>query len=89
MVIGYAHWVNHEKGFEAEVRTLGVVPEFRGRGIGQKLLSACLAQAFELGCRSCRLTVATTNASALNIYRRAKFEVTEKTSSFRKDFLPL
>ena len=55
------------------IHDLGVVPSFRGRGIGRALLAAVEAKARELGCCKVTLEVLSDNVRARAIYERAGF----------------
>lgn len=55
------------------IHDLAVAPEFRGRGIGQKLLHRVEEQANLLGCCKITLEVLTGNKPALNTYRQFGF----------------
>jgi RimJ/RimL family protein N-acetyltransferase len=48
---------------------------WRGTGVADALLEACVAYARELGLRLVRLGVVTTNASAIRLYQRCGFRV--------------
>jgi ribosomal protein S18 acetylase RimI-like enzyme len=50
-------------------------PDWRGCGIGDALLGACIAHARALGLRQLRLGVATTNTRATRLYLRHGFRV--------------
>ncbi|HET9692963.1 MAG TPA: GNAT family N-acetyltransferase [Steroidobacteraceae bacterium] len=52
---------------------MGVVREYRGRGIGTHLLAATLAQADAHGWRRAELVVRADNATAIALYRRFGF----------------
>lgn len=58
---------------EAELLTIAVVPEARGRGLGRKLVSRFLYQARLLGAEAAFLEVAEDNAPARTLYTRAGF----------------
>ncbi len=58
---------------EAEVLTLAVAPEVRRQGVATALLRAAKAHAAAHGAKSVFLEVATGNAGALALYRRAGF----------------
>lgn len=58
---------------EAELLTLAVAPEARGRGLGARLVGRFLYQARLRGAERAFLEVATDNAPALALYRRAGF----------------
>jgi putative acetyltransferase len=57
-----------------EMKRLYVRPEFRGRGVGQQLVSAIITAARELGYKSMRLdTVPGVMDSAIKMYRQTGF----------------
>ncbi|MGH3517359.1 MAG: ribosomal protein S18-alanine N-acetyltransferase [Haloechinothrix sp.] len=58
--------------FEAEVHTIGVVPEAQGNGIGSALLTALLERADEVDA-PVFLEVRTDNEQAISLYARAGF----------------
>jgi tRNA threonylcarbamoyladenosine biosynthesis protein TsaB len=53
---------------EAEILTLAVAPDARGRGLGRTLVRAAAAQALALGARTLFLEVGTGNQGALALY---------------------
>ena len=55
-------------GGEAEILTLAVMPERRGRGLGRALLEAAIMRAGELGARTVFLEVGADNPQALALY---------------------
>ncbi len=50
-------------------------PDWRGTGVADALLAACLVYAGELGLRMVRLSVVTTNTGAIRLYQRCGFSV--------------
>jgi [ribosomal protein S18]-alanine N-acetyltransferase len=60
-------------GEEAEILSLGVLPETRKRGVGRELLSAALGLAAIGGCRVVFLEVAEGNQAARQLYSRSGF----------------
>lgn len=52
---------------------MGVVPEFRGRGVGTRMLAATLAGADARGLRRAELVVRADNHAAIALYRRFGF----------------
>ena len=58
---------------EAEILTIAVLPELRGRGMGRRLLDAAMAEARRRGAREMFLEVATGNTPAKALYARAGF----------------
>jgi len=55
----------------AWIATIGVLPEYRGRGIGRTLLEACEAQIHE---QSVRLCVRATNQTAIQLYLTSGYQ---------------
>ncbi|MFC4351946.1 GNAT family N-acetyltransferase [Fodinicurvata halophila] len=67
---------------EAEVITLGVLPQSRRMGLGLTLLADVCAQARALGARQLFLEVAEDNHSALALYRSGEFVVTARRPAY-------
>lgn len=59
---------------EAEILTLGVLPPFRRRGLGQALVAAISERAAEISCRRIFLEVAEDNPAARNLYERLGYK---------------
>ena len=57
----------------AQILTIGVVPEARRQGLGQRLLDALLAEAGRRGAAAVFLEVRVDNEAALELYRRNGF----------------
>lgn len=54
---------------------MGLLPEFRGRGLGLKLIEATLAAAKHFGLLRVELSVHANNLPAIALYRRVGFEL--------------
>ncbi|WP_193366689.1 GNAT family N-acetyltransferase [Pelagibius marinus] len=67
---------------EAELLTLGVLPERRRAGLGDRLLQAGLAEAGRRGARRMTLEVAADNAGAQALYRGAGFAVAGRRRNY-------
>jgi ribosomal protein S18 acetylase RimI-like enzyme len=52
---------------------MGVLKDFRGRGIGRRLIEETIAQATQLGFEKLELTVHASNERAIALYRRVGF----------------
>lgn len=65
-------------GFDAFIDEFYIRPEYRGKGIGTKVLELAKAEAKKIGIRALHLEVARTNVTAQNIYSRANFKAREK-----------
>lgn len=71
-VVGYGGmWVIAP---EAHITTLAVAPEHRRRGIGERLLSALLEAAEDMGAARVTLEVRESNAAARALYHKYGFE---------------
>jgi ribosomal protein S18 acetylase RimI-like enzyme len=57
----------------ATVRMLGVVPEARGRGVGEALMRECIDRARQSGRKRVRLDTRTSMTSAQRLYERLGF----------------
>lgn len=78
--------VSGDRGF---VETLGVVPAWRGRGIGLALLRSSFAEYARRGIQTVALDVDAQNATgAVALYERAGMHVTREYDTFAKRFLP-
>jgi len=58
---------------EAEIYTICVHPDARGKGLGSALLAEALDIAGKKGAKAMFLEVDTTNTAALNLYKKAGF----------------
>ena len=65
---GWAHALRHRGSLG-----MGLLPAFRGRGIGKELLSACLQKARANGITRVELEARADNAQALRLYERMGF----------------
>jgi ribosomal protein S18 acetylase RimI-like enzyme len=54
---------------------VGLLPEFRGKGIGRKLMQRTIDAAFEFGITRIELTVREGNVNAIALYKSLDFEV--------------
>ena len=52
---------------------MGVLPEYRGRGLGTRLLSACIAKATAKGLTRIELETRIDNTAAIGLYRKSGF----------------
>jgi len=66
-------WTLEHAGKSAWLEELYVMPEWRNRGVGRRLLSAVIQQARARGCAAIDLEVDQSHAQAENLYRRAGF----------------
>ena len=66
----------------AWIATIGVLPEYRGRGIGAALLRACEAQ---LDVPVIRLVVRQSNLTAIRLYERFGYAMLGKWRRYYKD----
>ncbi len=57
-----------------DIQTIGVLPEFEGRGIARAMLVELIEEARQRGARDVMLEVSSTNPRAQELYRRFGFE---------------
>jgi len=71
-IIGYAGmWLVLD---EAHVTNVGVLPEYRGKGIGEILMCTLMSTAKEIGATKMTLEVRKSNYVAQNLYSKLGFE---------------
>lgn len=63
---------------------MGIVKEYRGQGVGKRLILACLDHAKEFGLEKVELSVYTTNTSAIALYRSVGFVEEGLIKKYRK-----
>ncbi len=64
------------------VAIIGIIPEFRGKGIGRALLSACEA---ELPTQRVQLSVRASNEEAIRMYKFAGYYTIDQWKSYYND----
>ncbi|RWK06020.1 GNAT family protein [Mesorhizobium sp.] len=74
-VVGWCDISRHDRQIHAHRGTLGmgIVPDYRGRGLGLRLISAALAEARKLGFVRIELSVHSDNARAVSLYEKVGF----------------
>jgi ribosomal protein S18 acetylase RimI-like enzyme len=74
-VVGWCDVVPHPRPINAHVGVLGMalLPEFRRRGIGGRLIRQALDAARDFGLRRVELTVRESNTVAIELYRKIGF----------------
>lgn len=63
---------------------MGLLPEFRGQGLGSKLLSSVLDHAKKFGLEKVELNVYTSNTPAVALYKKFGFEQEGLIKKYRK-----
>ncbi len=82
-VVGYAgFWYIVD---EAHISTIAVHPDWRGRGVGERVLAGLLERALDLGATAATLEVRLTNTPAQNLYRKYAFEVVGRRKRYYRD----
>jgi ribosomal protein S18 acetylase RimI-like enzyme len=74
MCAGYALVLFRESAGVARLYSIGVAPQFAGRGIGATLLAAAENAALERNCRALRLEVHEENPKAIAVYRGSGYD---------------
>ncbi|MED3562030.1 ribosomal-protein-alanine N-acetyltransferase [Bacillus sp. MUM 116] len=71
-IIGYCGaWIVID---EAHVTNIAILPEYRGKKLGEALLQKMMAEAREMGAKSMTLEVRVTNQIAQSLYRKFGFQ---------------
>jgi ribosomal-protein-alanine N-acetyltransferase len=70
---------------EAHITTLGVHPEYRGRGIGERLFAEILAEAIRRGVQHASLEVRESNESARRLYEKYGFAPVARRRGYYSD----
>lgn len=70
---------------EAHVATIATHPDFRGSGIGRRLLAHGLLAAYRRGARQAYLEVRRSNLAAQMLYDKFKFQVVGERPRYYKD----
>jgi ribosomal protein S18 acetylase RimI-like enzyme len=79
-IAGLIRVVQH--GDRGELRILGRVPAYRGRGLGARIVAEGLRELREGGAGDVDLSVEAVNERALGLYRRFGFEIVSQTPVF-------
>lgn len=59
------------------IQNIGVIPSWRGKGLGKELIRRCLSGYRDNGCRHVSLEVTTHNLAAIRLYESVGFQVIE------------
>lgn len=70
---------------EAHIATIAIHPDYRGKGIGQKLLTETLRQAIQRGVVQATLEVRENNVLAQQLYIKFGFKIVGRRSHYYKD----
>lgn len=81
-LIGIDDWAGERTAFDAGT---GIVPEFRGRGLAQRMFEHALPALRRHGVTRFLLEVLQVNEAAIRAYRKAGFEITRELSCFELD----
>lgn len=82
-IVGYAgSWLVVD---EVHITTLGVHPDFRRQGIGERLLSTILTEARERGITRASLEVRESNAAAISLYEKHGFHPVARRRGYYRD----
>jgi len=75
-VIGWADIIPREKGAVRHIGELGmgVVPDWRGKGVGKELLSRVIEHSWKIGLTRIELEVFASNKAAISLYEHFGFE---------------
>ena len=82
LIVGYAGVFVPSAGIEADILTVGVVPENRGQGIARQLMAMIAQWADQQKASAMMLEVKTDNAAAIGLYESLGYE----KLNVRKDY---
>lgn len=68
-----------------DIQTIGVLPEFEGRGIARAMLDDLIAEAIRRGAQNIMLEVSSTNPRAQRLYQRYGFEHIHTRRKYYRD----
>jgi ribosomal protein S18 acetylase RimI-like enzyme len=76
-VVGWCDIIPHARAVYAHCGTMGmgILPQYRGQGLGRKLMEATIAAAFAFGMTRIELIVRRDNANAITLYESLGFEI--------------
>ena len=63
------------RGFEGHILSIAVHPDYRGLGVGEKVLRENIKRLKELGAKKVVLEVRVSNTVAIRLYKKVGFEV--------------
>lgn len=69
-------------GLDSDVMTMGILPDFRGRGLGRALMDALLELARQRGSERVFLEVRASNTPAITLYEQSGFERVGVTKAY-------
>jgi mycothiol synthase len=81
-------WLRRPSPDHREIEPLGIVPEFRGSGLGRALLLAGLSRAAAEGARTAEITAWQINTPALRLYRSVGFRPAGRSFILARDLSP-
>ena len=84
-VVGAAVVLFRSRSAMARLYSIAVAPPMNGHGVGATLLEAVEARACDHGCRSMRLEVHETNASAISRYRKSGYRQFGRLDAYYED----
>jgi ribosomal-protein-alanine N-acetyltransferase len=70
---------------ETHVSTIAMHPDFRGKGLGEVLLSGMIERSLELNAEYAVLEVRVTNESAIGLYTKYGFEIVGQRKNYYRD----
>ncbi len=76
------------RGWTSRIHAMGVIPEYRGQGVGRLLLEQCIASARERGDKFLKLEVIAANTQAQHLYAARGFQVQQKLVGFQRTSQP-
>jgi ribosomal protein S18 acetylase RimI-like enzyme len=83
-IVGFLNvFIDDEDGVSGEIGTIGLLPAYRGRGLGRSLLAKAIEELAGRSVRNFKLTVAAGNETALGLYKQSGFEICRRDLCLR------
>lgn len=87
--VGDTNWINFEGEKVLEIHEIFVLPEFRNKGIGSKLLNELLNYGIKKGRKLAELWVGKTNYKAIDFYKNFGFKEVGEWGKWLRMIRPL
>ncbi|MCP3975636.1 MAG: mycothiol synthase [bacterium] len=81
--IGYA-WTKEHAGDVGEIYMIGLIPEYRGRGLARPLTSVALERLATQGATTAMLYAEASNAAAIGLYESMGFSIARRIAMFQR-----
>ncbi|MBG0780951.1 MAG: ribosomal protein S18-alanine N-acetyltransferase [Bacteroidales bacterium] len=85
ILAGYSILLVRKKSKVIRLYALAVHPDYRGKGLANKLLQTAIELSQKMNMKQISLEVRTDNEAAIKLYERKGFQITERLPQYYKD----